>query len=264
MLVFPQLVTGAAALYPLTKRLVRRTAVNDLSDGSKVMLEDPDAATSDWELRAKGLTETEAAAIEALFDAAAGRWKTFTFLDPAGNLLANSEEFDAPTWSNGPLIQLTPGIADPFGTMRATTAINVGFAAQGVTQVLAAPGTFQYCLSVWAKDPVNSEITLSLSTAGANATKSFAITSQWVRLTLSGSLAQSTEQVTFGVQLAAGTSVDLFGMQVEAQPAASDYKRTGAAGGVRSNARFADDRIRVTAQGTDVYDAVIRIASAGS
>ena len=84
------------------------------------------------------------------------------------------------------------------------------------------------------------------------------------RLTLSGSLAQSTEQVTFGVQLAAGTSVDLFGMQVEAQPAASDYKRTGAAGGVRSNARFADDRIRVTAQGTDVYDAVIRIASAGS
>jgi hypothetical protein len=110
MLVFPQLVTGAAALYPLTKRLVRRTAVNDLSDGSKVMLEDPDAATSDWELRAKGLTETEAAAIEALFDAAAGRWKTFTFLDPAGNLLANSEEFDAPTWSNGPLVQLTPGI----------------------------------------------------------------------------------------------------------------------------------------------------------
>lgn len=264
MLVFPQLVTGAAALYPLMKRLVRRTAVNDLSDGSAVRLEDPDASTSEWELRAKGLTQTEAGSIEALFDATAGRWKTFTFLDPAGNLLANSEEFDAPVWSNGPLIQLTSGIADPLGTTRATRAINAGITVQGVTQALAAPGTFQYCLSVWARSQANSEVTLSLSTAGSNVTKVFTLTGQWVRVTLSGNLSQNTEQVTFGVQMDAGASVDLFGMQVEPQPASSDYKRTGASGGVRSNARFAGDRIRVTAQSTDVYDAVIRIVSAGS
>jgi hypothetical protein len=264
MLVFPQLVTGAAALYPLMKRLVRRTAVNHLSDGSVVRLEDPDASTSEWELRAKGLTETEVAAIEALFDATSGGWKTFTFLDPAGNLLSSSEELDAPVWSNGPLIQLTAGIADPFGTTRATRAINAGITVQGVTQELAAPGSFQYCLSVWARSQANSEVTLSLSTAGANATKVFALTGQWMRVTLSENLSQSTEHVTFGAQLDAGASVDLFGMQVEPQPAGSDYKRTGAAGGVRSNARFADDRIRVTAQSTDVYDAVIRIVSAGS
>jgi len=51
---------------------------------------------------------------------------------------------------------------------------------------------------------------------------------------------------------------------VEAQPAASDYKTTGTAGGVRSNARFASDEIQVTAQGTDVYDAVIHVVSAES
>jgi len=56
----------------------------------------------------------------------------------------------------------------------------------------------------------------------------------------------------------------LFGMQAEAQVGPSDYKITGAAGGVYSKARFGSDQITVTAQGTDVYDAVIQIVSAGS
>jgi hypothetical protein len=50
-------------------------------------------------------------------------------------------------------------------------------------------------------------------------------------------------------------------MQAEAQWGASDYKLTGANGGVFSNARFASDKITVTAQGTDVYDAVIQIVN---
>ena len=50
-------------------------------------------------------------------------------------------------------------------------------------------------------------------------------------------------------------------MQVEAQLAASPYKRTGARAGVYSNARFASDELTVTAQSTDVYDAVIQIVS---
>jgi hypothetical protein len=65
--------------------------------------------------------------------------------------------------------------------------------------------------------------------------------------------------VTFGAQLTAGASVDLFGMQVEAQLAASDYKMTTVRGGVYSKARFAEDQITVTAQGTDIFNAVIRV-----
>ena len=66
---------------------------------------------------------------------------------------------------------------------------------------------------------------------------------------------------TFAAQLKAGGSADLFGMQVDAQLAPSDYKRTGTRGGVYKKARFAEDRLTVTAQGTDVYDAVIRIVN---
>ena len=61
------------------------------------------------------------------------------------------------------------------------------------------------------------------------------------------------------MQLAVGGSVDLFGMQVEAQLAPSDYKLTTAQGGVFAKARFGSDQITVTAQGTDVFDAVIQI-----
>jgi len=42
MLVFPQLTTGAAALYPVTKQGLQRTVVNALADGSTVVYADPD------------------------------------------------------------------------------------------------------------------------------------------------------------------------------------------------------------------------------
>ncbi len=65
--------------------------VNTLGDGSTVVYSDPDAAQTMWEIRAKGLTAAEWNSIEALFDAVAGQWQTFTLLDPAGNLFADSE-----------------------------------------------------------------------------------------------------------------------------------------------------------------------------
>src|SRR5689334_10898298 len=104
MLVFPQLASGSAAMYPVLRQNLTRTVVNVLRDGSAVVFADPDAASQEWELRLVGLTLAEATAIETLFDAASGGLATFTFLDPAGNLLRRSEEFDATEWDNGPLI----------------------------------------------------------------------------------------------------------------------------------------------------------------
>lgn len=261
MLVFPQLGTGAPALYPLTKRAIHRTVVNTLGDGRIDAFADPDAAWRGWEMRAFGLTAAEWNAIEALFQATSGRWKTFTFLDPTANLLARSEEFGSTAWANGALIQLTSGIADPMGTMRATRVINTGQGAQSVTQALSAPGDFRYCMSVWARSSAGSKVALILTTAGGSAARTFALGTQWTRVSLPGSLGLNTTSVTFGAQLDPGGSVELFGMQVEAQPGASDYKKTGARGGIYAKARFAEDRLAVTAQSTDVYDAVIRIAS---
>jgi hypothetical protein len=261
MLVFPQLTTGAAALYPVMRKYTARTVVNALGDGSTVVFADPDAEMREWELRASGLTLEEWTAIETLFQAVSGRLTTFTFLDPAGNLLLQSEAFSATPWSNSPLIQLTPGIGDPLGTTRATQAVNAGSAAGVVAQTLATPGTFRYALSVWAKSAGASNVTLSATTAGGSATARFELTSQWRRVSLEVGLGLSTNSVVFGAELDAGASVDLFGMQVEAQRGASDYKKTGASGGLYAQARFAEDELTVTARGVDVFDAVVRIVA---
>jgi hypothetical protein len=176
-------------------------------------------------------------------------------------LLADSEALGAGAWTNGALIELTTGIADPLGTTRATRVVNSGIAAEAVAQALSVPGNFQYCFSVWARTDGGSSATLTASTTGGSVELLFPLTTAWQRIVLPVSLGQATSSVTFGATLDAGGSVDLFGMQVEAQPAPSDYKMTGTNGGVFSTARFAVDGLTVTAQSTDVYDAVIQIVS---
>lgn len=258
MLVFPQLSTGSSVLYPVTKQTVLRTVVNVLGDGSTDVFEDPKAAYSGWELRASGLTLVEWTAIETLFEQTTGKWGTFTFLDPTGNLLAQSESFGNSVWTNGPLIQLTPGVADPLGTTRATGAVNTGQADAAIAQTLNVPGNFEYCLSVWARSTAGSRVTLQI----ANITKSFTLAGQWQRIFVAGNPGQTgATTVTFGAHLDAGGSLQLFGMQAEAQPGPSDYKQTGTSGGVYSQARFDTDQLTATAQGTDVYDTVIQIAN---
>jgi len=261
MLVFPQLASGSVAMYPVLRKNLTRTVVNVLSDGSAVVFADPDAALREWELRPVGLTLEEATAIEALFDAASGWLTTFTFLDPAGNLLRRSEEFGAAEWDNGPLISATTGVVDPLGTTRATRVINTGSAAGSVAQTVAIPGSFKYVLSVWAKTTGGSSASLFATTAGGSATKTFTLTSQWKRLSLRIELGQNTESVTFGAELDPGGSVDLFGMQLEAAPGVSDYKKTGAEAGVYAKARFAGDELLVTARGTDMFDMAVRIVA---
>jgi hypothetical protein len=261
MLVFPQLSTGASGSYPLTKTSRQRSVVNTLGDGTTDVYADPDARSLGWELSAKGLTTAEWGAIEALFQATSGMWQSFTFLDPAGNLIADSENFGGSAWTNGALISLTPGAIDPFGTTRATRVTNAGQAAEAIAQTLPVPGNFHYCLNVWAQAGSVTSVTLSISTTGGSAAKSFTLGAQWARIALSANLGQNTNSVTFGAQVSAGGAINIFGMQVEAQLGASDYKQTGTRGGVYPNARFGADTITVTAQGTDVNDAVIRIVN---
>src|SRR5262249_3587802 len=161
-----------------------------------------------------------------------GQWETFTLLDPAGNLLVNSENLSATTWTNGPLIQLTTGLADPLGTNRATRVVNAGQAAQAGTQTLAGPADFRDLVELWARAAAGWAVTL-LPGGGV-----VALGTAWKRISA------RVNGVTFGVQLDPGASVELFGMQVEAQLAPSDYKKTGGTGGVRT-ARFAEDAFTV-------------------
>jgi hypothetical protein len=264
MLVFPQLSTGTVALYPLQRRRLRRTVTNQLAGGQAVRYSDPDFSTSSWELEITGANLTEWTAIEQLFMSTAGRAKTFTFLEPAGNLLLQSEALAAPEWNPSALISLMDGIEDPFGGISAARVLNAAPTSGDLSQPIAVPGNFQYAFSVWARAGSTSSVGLFASTDGGEVERSFTLTSEWKRVVLPVTLGLATESVTFGARLVAGDSVELFGMQVDAQPGPGGYQKTDAKGGVHSNARFDDDVLKVSAQGPDVFDAVIRVVSKGN
>jgi hypothetical protein len=259
MAVFPQLTTGAAALYPLRRSRRRRSVINTLGDGSQLRYSDPDLSETQWRLEAVGLSGEEWGAIETLFADVRGRFGTFKLLEPVGNLLLQSEGFDQPEWDNSPLTSVSGGQADPLGETGAATITGTSVE---VAQVLAVPGNFQYSLSVWVKSAVGATATLFATTTGGSNEKAFMLSAAWTRIAMPVAMGLATDSVKFGVRLTDAAQV--FGMQVEAQPGAGGYQKTDAKGGVHEVARFDEDALTVRARGTDVFDAVIRIVTKGS
>ena len=50
MQVFPQTTIGAVCQFPFTKTLQYRTIVNSVEDGSRIILDDPNASAIRWNL----------------------------------------------------------------------------------------------------------------------------------------------------------------------------------------------------------------------
>lgn len=245
----------------MVKRQATRTVVNTLPDGTTVRYADSNGASVEWDLPVSGLNTQEWAAIETLFLATRGRLGAFTFLDPTGNLLLNSEDYSQGSWVKDPLLQFTPGVADPLGTTRATMLINAGQSSQRITQTIAAPGGYQYCLSVYARAAASGSVSLIRATASKSVSQVFAVAADWQRLISSGNLGAAEDQISFAIELPAGAAVQLFGFQAEPQLGASPYKMTTKQSGVYPNARFQDDRLLATARSTDQNEGLIRIFS---
>ena len=110
MLYFPQLSTGAIAQYPIEKRRLSRTVMNEASDGARVKLADPGATAVEWTLTFETLTDAERDALSQLHSAVEGRLGTFTFLDPTDNLLCWSEKLDEAVWERNSLLTVTGGV----------------------------------------------------------------------------------------------------------------------------------------------------------
>ncbi|MGA2134619.1 MAG: hypothetical protein ABSH50_20220 [Bryobacteraceae bacterium] len=245
MMYFPQLFSGATGQYPLQRQRTARTVVNASSQDYEVKLADPGAAVTTWHLSFEEMSDQELAALEALFQAAEGRLTPFTFLDPAGNLLAWSEQLNQSVWQADPLLTLTGGIADPQGGTSACQLSNPSAATLMLQQLINAPASLNYCLSLYARSDQSSRVWL---VRGADS-DARALTPQWTRLISAGCLQSTAESISLGVALDPGSTVDVFGIQAEAQTTASMYKPTAETGGVYPNARFRDDSLTITTVG---------------
>src|SRR6266581_3951130 len=66
MLFFPQLSTGAVGQYPIQKRRLSRTVVNEALGGARVKLPDPNASAVEWTLDFQALSDNERDALAQL------------------------------------------------------------------------------------------------------------------------------------------------------------------------------------------------------
>lgn len=251
MLVFPQLSSGAMTQHPVRFSRSTRAVRNNLIDGSDLKWPASEPGVNRWDFTLRDLTAAESASIQELFTTAQGRLGSFTFLDPAANLLAYSQALDKPCWVKDPMIQITPGILDPFGGESAVRLVNSGQAAQAISQTIAAPAWFRYAFSAYARSSSGSTLSLQRSAQADSQARTAVLAAKWTRRTVAGSLSSNAESVTFSVVLPAGASVEIFGLQAEPQPSSSAYKASGARNGVYSHARFDDDVLRMVSDGPD-------------
>ena len=254
-MVFPQLSSGAVAQLPLRRETGYRTLVNQALDGSEIRLSDLDFFERSWELPLESLSDSEWQAIQALFAAVEGRLATFLFLEPGENLLAWSEKFTEAVWTTSG-VTLTEGIPDPFGGTAATELSGAG----AVSQRLSIPATFRYAASIWGKASQPGATFVLSDGAGQQKSIEFAADGTWRRYALSTAWTVATETVVFTVNSPGAAAVDIYGAQLEAQPAASAYKKTLDRGGAHPAARFSSDMLGDRATGVGQHSSVIRIS----
>ena len=253
---YPQLTTGAYSQFPLRKQRRTRTVTNMAADGSSIKLADPNAAITEWQLRYEGLSDIELSNLQQFFAAAEGSLNGFTFLDPAGNLLAWSEDLTNAVWEPGPLLASAGGVTDPFGRTNAFTLTNSGEGAQSVTQTLNVPTGYIYSLSVYVQAAQPTTVTLLLGSVSAHATAS----SNWTRISVTGSGDPKAASIQFGIELPPG-AIGVFGPQVEVQAKPSAYQKS-TTGGVYQDARFGDDTFSFATTGENRHSVTVNIVYA--
>jgi hypothetical protein len=258
---FPQLSSGATGQYPIQKRRIARTIINQLPDGHTVKYADAGGERVEWQLAFQDLTDSELIYLQQFVSACEGQLNGFTFLDPLDNLLAWSEALNQPAWEASTLLQPTAGIDDPNGGTGATRIVNPAGSDLSVQQSVNAPGGLVYCFSAYVRSQNGVSISLFRQTTDASDSNSYATQATWNRISLSGRLSTAADSITVGITVPAGQSVDVYGFQLEPQPAASLYKSSFSATGIYSNAHFSHDDFTVTTTGPNRNQCTLTVSA---
>jgi hypothetical protein len=255
MLVFPQLLTGAVAQFPIRKRITKRVVRNEMPGGHQITLADPDNSTVEWALTFDNITDEEVNALDEFFRQCEGPLRSFTFLDPTANLLCRSDDLSHSGWTKDPLLTVTTGTSDAFGGQFAATLRNAAPVTAGIEQRVSAPESFWYNFSAYIRGD-GSQVTMKIDSYEQR----FTAQPDWKRRFIS-SVGQQVAALVFRIEIEVGGSAEICGLQVEPQCGASKYKRTGAAGGVYRSAHFSDEQIEWRSTGPGRHSCAVRIRS---
>jgi hypothetical protein len=99
---------------------------------------------------------------------------------------------------------------------------------------------------VYLRSDVPATVQLVTTASGQESLSPVTTGPVWTRTASPGQLTVTQDGVGFGLQLPAGIRIQAFGAQVEAQRAASEYKKTIDRGGVYPKTRFDTDSLTLT------------------
>jgi hypothetical protein len=253
---FPQLESGCSGQYPVVKRMAPRVAGSETPGGLRRRAFDGAGSQVAWKMELHGLSGSEAAAIESLFEECEGRRRSFTFVDPTANLLAATDDGTSTYWEKGPGAVVTGGVAGVGGAGGGFLITNLGAGWSGVWQAAAIPEAMTYCASAWLRSAGGGRVRLRIG----QTERVVEVRPEWRQEWVSGTSGE-TGAVEFAIEAEAGAAVEVWGPQAEAQVAPSAYKRNRGRGGWYERARFSRDELCLVAEGLDVYGGVVEIES---
>lgn len=256
MLIYPQLLHGGLAQFPLARERKLRSAAAKAGGGAYFARYDQDAGTVVWTLLYQGLSAVEMGILRDFFEAAEGRLSTFVFADPMANLLRWSGDLRHSVWETTLATVSETGEPDPFGRQEAFRVANPGGTMQGLAQALAAPGGYEYVFSVWLRGESGSRVRIAI----ADSETEFVMEGGWTRHEHSAIPGVETG-VRFAIEAPPGGECLVYGPQVEAQKAASAYKKAGGGGAIYTKARFDMDELECRLDGPSRYTTEVRIRS---
>ncbi len=260
MLIFPQLLSGAVAQFPLSKTYSQRNVTNEQEGGTRFIAPDVSSRKMQWNLSYRALVESEATTLTKFFGQTKGKLQLFTFLDPTQNLLQWSEDLAKPVWVRSALLTVTPGSGDYFGAANAVNVVNTSGAELTLEQTLPFDSTVVCCFSTYARS--DGQQSFRLVRSGSEATSPvFTVGPTWKRFHLTASSLSGELSSTFSISVPPGSGLDLCGISVGAQPAPGVYLHSLANSGVYSAARFDQDVLTFTATGPNEFSCDIRITA---
>jgi len=258
MLLFPQLLSGAVAQFPLSRSYSVSNVTNLQEDGTRYLETGLEPPNLSWRLAYQHLTKVEADELSTFFESTHGRLFTFTFLDPVGNLLLWSEDLAKPFWDRSPLLGIS---ALSAGTDVSFELSGTGPGTALLSQALACPAKALLCFSLYARADQPSQINLALSDVSNRVEKWFGVDATWRQyfVTQAGNGAGSAK--TAEISLNALAPIQVTRISVNAQPAPAFYLRTTQTCGIKQNTRFNQDHFLTIATGDDDFSCSVQLTS---
>lgn len=256
MLLYPQLLSGATAQFPLQRTYSVSNVINRQEDGSCYRATSVDPPLLSWELRYEHLTGLEMDALKAFFEAARGRCNTFTFLDPAGNLLAWSEDLSNAVWEKSPLATV---VASDNEVGRVSRLMGGGAGTPRISQLLACPARALINLSLMARTDGLGKLRVALSDASGRAESSLMLDDTWRRCSVSHQGSGQSEGKTAELSFDEGMQIDVTQVCVSAQPGPGSYVKSTGLSGVKTLTRFDQDIFTVTATNQNDFSCVVKL-----